>query len=393
MNNKELREQAIRRYENGESPEEIYQTLDRSKTWFFKWLKRSKFDGKDWARDLSRRPHRTRNRVDEVMEQAVIETRKSLEKELYAQIGALNISWHLSQQGINPPPLGTINKIIRRNNLVRKRPKYEPKNVDYPSLEITHSNYLHQFDLVGPRYLKTDGRFYSANIIDAYDRRCSVNPIRRQTRVDIANVLIRSWQTLGLPMYLQMDNKLPTHGSNRYPHSFGLAIRLCLKLGIQPIFIPMKEPWRNGIIERFQDVFDKMFFRSQYFNNFLHLVQQAECFEAFHNQNHRYSTLEGKTPTEKVFGTLKFLSANFRFPKELPIAPGYVHIIRFIRSNRILDIFGEKFSMPIKVEYEYVWATIDTMEETLSIYHDSNLIERFDYPLPKTSIDLSKIEL
>ena len=393
MNNKELREEAIRRYENGESPEEIYQTLDRSKTWFFKWLKRSKFDGKDWARDLSRRPHRTRNRVDEVMEQAVIETRKSLEKELYAQIGALNISWHLSQQGINPPPLGTINKIIRRNNLVRKRPKYEPKNVDYPSLEITHSNYLHQFDLVGPRYLKTDGRFYSANIIDAYDRRCSINPIRRQTRVDIANVLIRSWQTLGLPMYLQMDNKLPTHGSNRYPHSFGLAIRLCLKLGIQPIFIPMKEPWRNGIIERFQDVFDKMFFRSQYFNNFLHLVQQAKCFEAFHNQNHRYSTLEGKTPTEKVFGTLKFLSANFRLPEELPIAPGYVHLIRFIRSNRILDIFGEKFSMPIKVEYEYIWATIDTTEETLSIYHDSQLIERFDYPLPKISIDLSKIEL
>jgi len=27
------------------------------------------------------------------------------------------------------------------------------------------------------RKAKTDGRFYSANIIDAYDRRCSVNPI------------------------------------------------------------------------------------------------------------------------------------------------------------------------------------------------------------------------
>jgi len=49
--------------------------------------------------------------------------------------------------------------------------------------------------------------------------------------------------------------------------------------------------------------------------------------------------------------------------------------------------------MPLRVEYEYVWATIDTTKETLSIYHDSKLIERFDYPLPKTSIDLSKIEL
>lgn len=393
MDRKELREQAIRRYENGESPKEIYQSLDKSKAWFFKWLKRSQLDGEDWARDLSRRPHRTRKRVDGTMEQAVIETRKSLEKELYAQIGALNISWHLSQQGINPPPIGTINKILKRNDLVRKRPKYEPKNVDYPSLEITHSNHLHQFDVLGPRYLKTDGRFYSANIIDAYDRRCSVNPVRRQTKADIANALMRSWQTLGIPLYLQMDNKLPARGSNRYPHSFGLVVRLCLKLGIQPIFIPIKEPWRNGIIERFQDVFDKMFFRTQYFENFFHLVQQTKGFEVFHSQNHRYSTLEGKTPAEKVSGNLKFLPAKFRLPRELPIALGYVHLIRFIRSNRILDIFGEKFSMPLEVEYEYVWVTIDTAKETLSIYHDSKVVDRLDYPLPKTSIDLSKIEL
>lgn len=393
MDQKELREQAIRRYENGESPKEIYQSLGKGKTWFFKWLKRSQLDGKNWATDLPKRPHRPRKRVDETMEQAVIQTRKRLEKQLYAQIGAFNISWHLSKQGINPPPIGTINKILKRNDLVRKRPKYEPKNVDYPSLEITHSNYLHQFDVLGPRYLKTDGRFYSANVIDAYDRRCSVNPMRRQTKTDITNALIHSWQTLGIPIYLQMDNKLPGRGSNRYPHSFGLVTRLCLKLSIQPIFIPIKELWRNGIIERFQDVFDKMFFRAQYFKSFIHLLKQAEGFEAFHNQNHRYSTLGGKTPVEKISGGLKFFPADFKIPKTLAITPGYIHLIRFIRSNRILDIFGEKFSMPIEVEYEYVWATIDTTKETLSIYHDSKLVEKFDYPLPKTSIDLSKIEL
>lgn len=126
----------------------------------------------------------------------VIETRKRLEKQLYAQIGTLAISFDLKRQGIDPPPIPTIKKIFKRNNLVRKRPKYTPKGVDYPSLEIIQSNYLHQFDVLGPRYLKTDGRFYSANIIDAYDPRVSVNPMRRQTRIDISQALIRSWQTL-----------------------------------------------------------------------------------------------------------------------------------------------------------------------------------------------------
>jgi transposase InsO family protein len=393
MDERTIRETAIKRYENGESPKQIYQSLGRSKRWFFKWLKRSQNDGQNWSADISRKPHKTRERINRTVEQAIINTRKQFEKTLYAQIGALSIGWKLKEQGVRPPPISTINKVIHRNKLTRKRPKYQPKGVDYPAFEITHSNHLHQFDVVGPRYLKEDGRFYSANIIDAHDRRCCINPARRQTRVDILNSLIRSWRVLGIPIYLQMDNKLPSRGSNRYPHSFGLVIRLCLHLGIQPVFIPIKEPWRNGIIERFQDVFDKSFFRAQFFKSFSYLVQQSRGFEVFHNKNHRYSTLEGKTPAEKTSGKLKYLPEIFKLPRKLSIADGYIHLIRFIRSNRILDIFGEKFPMPMDVEYEYVRATIDTSKEVLKIYHDSKLVEEIKYPLPKTLIDLSKIEL
>jgi len=39
MDEKELREDAIKRLENGESPKKIYQSLGKSKAWFFKWLK------------------------------------------------------------------------------------------------------------------------------------------------------------------------------------------------------------------------------------------------------------------------------------------------------------------------------------------------------------------
>ena len=168
MNNKELREQAVRKYENGESPKEIYQSLGKGKTWFFKWLRLYKHEGENWAESRSRRPRHIPGKINEAMEKAVIEARKRLEKQLYAQIGALAISFDLERQGIHSPPISTINNILKRNNLVRKRPKYTPKGVDYPTLEIIQSNYLHQFDVLGPRYLKTDGRFYSANVIEVY---------------------------------------------------------------------------------------------------------------------------------------------------------------------------------------------------------------------------------
>jgi len=136
-----------------------------------------------------------------------------------------------------------------------------------------------------------------------------------------------------------------------------------------------------------------MFFRTQYFKDFDHLYKRAKEFELFHTQNHRYSTLEGMTPNQKCSGDIKLLPASFRLPEKLAISPGHIHLIRFIRSDRVLDIFGEPYIMPDDVEHEYTWATIDTGKEILSIYHDSKLIVEYPYPLPKSSIDLSKIDL
>ena len=190
-----------------------------------------------------------------------------------------------------------------------------------------------------------------------------------------------------------MDNQLPMRGSNHHPHTFGLVIRLCLYMGIQPLFISLREPWRNGIIEHSQNVFDKMFFRIQYFKDFDYLYKKAKEFELLHNQNHHYSTLKGMTPNQKCSGDIKLLPASFRLSEKLAIFPVYIHLIRFIKSDRILDIFGKKHIMPGDVEHEYVWATIDTGKEILSIYHDSKLKVEYPYPLPKSYIDLSKITL
>jgi hypothetical protein len=136
-----------------------------------------------------------------------------------------------------------------------------------------------------------------------------------------------------------------------------------------------------------------MFFRTQYFKDFDHLYKKAKEFELFHNQNHHYSPLKGMTPNQRCSGDIKLLPASFKLPEKLAILPGYIHLVRFIKSDRLLDIFGEKYIMPGNVEHEYVWTTIDTGKEILSIYHDSKLIVDYSYPLPKSSIDLSKIDL
>jgi len=99
------------------------------------------------------------------------------------------------------------------------------------------------------------------------------------------------------------------------------------------------------------------------------------------------------TPNQRCSGDIKLLPASFRLPEKLAILPGYIHLVRFIRSDRLLDIFGEKYIMPGDVEHEYVWATIDTTKEKLFVYHDSKLVVEHPYSLPKSSIDLSRFNL
>ena len=42
-------------------------------------------------------------------------------------------------------------------------------------------------------------------------------------------------------------------------------------------------------------------------------------------------------------------------------------MVRFIRSNGLLDVFGERFPMPAEAAYEYVTATIDVAREQMSL--------------------------
>ena len=200
----------------------------------------------------------------------------------------------------------------------------------------------------------------------------------------IASSLLRCWKAVGLPDFLQLDNELSFRGSNRHPRSPGLVIRLCLHFGVQPVFIPLGEPWRNGVIEKFNDTYNRKFFRRQWFASYLMLKRQSKNFQRFHNKHHRYSCLKGKTPLEVIqkdrFKPVK-LGGNTKLPDLDSIPDGNIILIRFIRSDRILDIFGEKFKVSKSLVYSYVKAVIVTKIHTLQLYLGEELVDTFDYQL------------
>jgi len=244
---------------------------------------------------------------------------------------------------------------------------------------------MHQVDLVGPRYIKGDGRFYSLNVMDVFSHRVYIESQRTKEDHHVAAGLMRCWKTMGIPMFLQVDNALSFRGSNRHPRSLGIVLRMCLHYGVIPVFIPIGEPWRNGVVEHFNDTYNRKFFRRQWFPSYATLKKQAKNFQRFHNRHHRYSCLKGKTP-EEVLEEYSFtplvLGPNTKVPFITRIPDGRVLLIRFIRSDRVLDIFGEKFIVDTGLVYSYVKAVIVTGLATLEVYHEDDLIQSFPYKLP-----------
>lgn len=381
----EARIEAVRRYLSGEDADEIANSLGFRRRWLFKWVKRYREGRETWFKEKSKAPHRLPRKTNPDIEHLVLEVRERLESTKYSQIGASAIAWELKKLGVNPIPYPwTINRILCRYGKVRKRMRYEPKGTPYPYFPREAPNDLQQGDFLGPRYIKGDGRFYSLNVMDVARHKVALSPIRTKQDTSVVSSLILIWSRLGIPKYFQMDNELVFRGSNRYPRSFGEVIRLCLSLGVEPVFIPIGEPWRNPEIEKFQDTFDKKFFRAQEFSGFVELYQEAKAFEDFHNEYHRYSCLGGRTPAEvekNLSFELRLPPVSFKVPRQRP-DKGKIHLVRLIRSDCTLDVFSERFKVPAELTYQYVTATIYVKDQKLEVVHDGEVICIFDYLIP-----------
>lgn len=117
----ELRQTAISRHiQGGESPKDIYTSLNRSKKWFFKWLMRYRTGSPDWFKEQSRAPKTRPSEIDKESKERILLTRKQLVDASYAQIGVSAIKWELRKQGLPFPSDRTINRVLKREGLVKK---------------------------------------------------------------------------------------------------------------------------------------------------------------------------------------------------------------------------------------------------------------------------------
>lgn len=391
-----LRKDAIRRWQNGESKTRIAKALGKSRYWVDYWIDRyNPDDPEESLANCSRAPKEPhREWSQEVIQQALTSRRLRMDKEKpgyeYALIGAEAIHYELRALGCVPtPPPRTVHYWLKQAGLVpepsseKEREDKSTKLYPYPDQNIV--NDLHQVDLKGPLYLTgLSQKHYLLALRDYRSKGVFLTATRNRRSQTIANFLVSAWQQRGLPKVLQMDNALEFRGSNRYPRSFGKVVRLCLDVGVEPLFIPQHEPWRNGFIENFNGLADRLCLSREEFAKYVALRQGVKRLEEVINTSHRLAAIDGKTPNEFIADkSLRFLSKDYtKHENDLPLEKGKISFIRLIRkSGRITLCAEDKFMIDPELKWEYVFAQVVVQSQQLKIYFKEQLVKTFDYEM------------
>ena len=222
-----------------------------------RWVRRARgqrLDRVDWS-DRPHAPRRTR-RIGAALENLILDLRRHLrEQSDLGFYGAAAIRAELARRGVAPlPSARTVNRVLERRGAFdgRRRARRPPPPGWYlPDLAARRAE-LDSFDLIeglvlkgGPDIEVLTGVSLQGGLPAAWPRDASV------TAPFVVECLVGHWRQFGLPAYAQFDNDTTFHGSHAHPDIVGRVSRLCLSLGVVPVFVPPRETGFQAAVEAF----------------------------------------------------------------------------------------------------------------------------------------------
>jgi putative transposase len=219
------------------------------------WVERGqgqRLDRIDFS-DRPRAPHKTR-RTDAALEDLIVKTRGELAHGDLGALGADAIRQALlDQKRAAVPSRRTINRVLARRGALdgrrRTRRPPPPKGWYLPDAAAAKAE-LDSFDIVeglvikgGPQVEVFNGVSLHGGLVASWP---VVAPVTAQL---VVASLAEHWRAVGLPRYAQFDNDMIFNGTHRYPDALGRVIRLCLSLGVVPVFVPPRETGFQAMIE------------------------------------------------------------------------------------------------------------------------------------------------
>lgn len=239
--------------------------MSYSSAWM--WVQRGRGKRLDRA-DLSDRPSGCRqphNRVSQRTQRRIIRLRQELrDTSVLGEYGAAAIRLAMVQQRLTPiPSLRTIGRVLSRSGQLdarrRVRRPSPPPGWHLPLVAAGRAE-LDSFDAVEGLRIKNGPFIETLNGVSLHGKLVASWPATLITAKLVISCLIQHWKDFGLPAYAQFDNGMIFHGAHR-PDTLGRVARVCLSLGVIPVFAPPREHGLQNQIEGYNALWQRQVWR------------------------------------------------------------------------------------------------------------------------------------
>src|SRR5512142_1675244 len=351
---------------SGRSQQEVARQFRVSPSTVNHWVQHARgrrLDRVDWH-DRSRVPGSTQ-RTDASIEAQVLAARRALEQSSDLGFhGAEAIHQVLSARKVEGlPTVRTIGRILRRCGVldgqarVRRRPP--PSGWYLPEVAARRQE-LDCIDVVeglvikdGPQIEVLNGISLHGGLAVSWPRGSSI------TARFVVACLIEHWKAVGLPGYCQFDNDTIFQGPHAHPDTLGRVTRLCLSLGVAPVFVPPREPGFQAIIESYNGTWQAKVWARFEHADLSDLEGHSSRFVAAHRR-HRADRIEA-APRRRAFPEGWQLNLQAR-PR------GRIVSIRRTDALGRVELLNRRFEVDSQWLHRLVRAEVDLDGEVVRFY-------------------------
>ena len=174
---------------------------------------------------------------------------------MLGEYGAPAIHREMQARMIQPrPAIPTISRILRRHGVLdgRRRVRRPPPTKGWYLADVAErKSELDSFDTIEGLVIDGGAEVTVLTGVSLHGGLTVAWTARAINANTIVEHLVEHWRSAGLPAYAQFDNDTRFQGPRQYPDTIGRVVRLCLSLGVIPVFVPPYETGFQAAIESF----------------------------------------------------------------------------------------------------------------------------------------------
>jgi len=308
-------------------------------------------------------PHKIQ-RTGRIIEDLVLTLRRELrESSVLGEYGAAAIHGELLSRGISPvPSVRSIGRIVQRRGALdnRRRIRQRPPVAGWYLPDVAErTSELDSFDVIEDLMIEGGIHVDVFTAISLHGGLVACWPDRNIPSTKVVSAMSEHWRSVGLPTYAQFDNDARFQGNHRSADSIGRVIRLCLSLGVTPVFAPPRETGFQAAIESFNGRWQAKVWQRFHYESLAALQLQSARYIAAY-RSHASRRIE-QAPERRCFPSVWQLDLQAH-PR------GRIVYLRRTSEHGKVNLFGHSFFVDQNWPHRLVRAEVNLNSGLISFY-------------------------